>query len=326
MYAIMRCKKLSSFGNVGAALKHCYRERETPNADPELTRQNEHHAAKTTDEAMGKLRNLLPEKRRKDAVLVVEYVMTASPDWWKQASQEQQAEFFARSKKWLSDKYGADRIITATVHRDEKSPHLSAFVVPLTQDGRLSAKEFIGDRKKMSQDQTTFAAAVADLGLERGIEGSNTRHTRLKTFYEALERPAMVQQVTITPEALEPRTYKPQGLVERLGLTKRVETQETIARRLTKRVQEGYAKAVEMASIARQEREKARQALETAKNLRERLKPVLDVLQPLNAQHRRMFVELVKSVGEKLLSNQQQQQVQRKEQEREAKQDRGHSR
>ncbi|WP_250696867.1 plasmid recombination protein [Escherichia coli] len=34
------------------------------------------------DEAMGKLRELLPEKRRKDAVLCVEYVMTASPEWW----------------------------------------------------------------------------------------------------------------------------------------------------------------------------------------------------------------------------------------------------
>lgn len=323
MYAIMRCKKLSSFGNVGAALKHCYRERETPNADPELTQQNEHHVAKTADEAMGKLRDLLPEKRRKDAVLAVEYVMTASPEWWKQSSQEQQAEFFARSKKWLADKYGADRIITATVHRDEKSPHLSAFVVPLTKDGRLSAKEFIGDRNKMSHDQTAFAAAVADLGLERGIEGSKARHTRLKAFYEALERPEGVQGVTITPEVLEPRTYKAQGLVERLGLTKRVETQETIARRLTKAIQDGYAKAVQMASIARQEREKARQAQETAKDLRNRLKPVLDVLQPLNAEHRRMFVELVKTAGEKLLSNQRQQ-VQKKEQER--KQDRGYSR
>jgi hypothetical protein len=129
--------------------------------------------------------------------------------------------------------------------------------------------------------------------------------------------------VTITPEVLEPRTYKAQGLVERLGLTKRVETQETIARRLTKAVQDGYAKAVEMASIARQEREKARQAQETAKDLRNRLKPVLDVLQPLNAEHRRMFVELVKAAGEKLLSNQRQQ-AQKKEQER--KQDRGYSR
>ena len=302
MYAIMRCKKLSSFGTVAAALKHCYRERDTPNADPQLTPQNTHLAAASTDQAMGRLREMLPEKRRKDAVLAVEYVMTASPDWWKQANQEQQAAFFARSQRWLADKYGADRIITASIHRDEKSPHMSAFVIPLTQDRRLSAKEFIGDRKKMSQDQSTFAAAVAELGLHRGIEGSKARHTRLKAFYSAIEKPE--QHIEINPEALEPRRYKPKGLAEKLGLSKRFETQETIAKRLTKAVQEGYSKAVEMASMARQEREKARQAEATAKDLRDRLKPVVDVLQPLDAHHRRFFGELMRLAGERLLSDQ----------------------
>ena len=323
MYAIMRCKKLSSMGTVAAALKHCYRERDTPNADSRLTPQNEHLAASNTDQAMGRLREMLPEKRRKDAVLMVEYVLSASPEWWKKASPEQQAEFFARSKKWLAEKYGSDRIITASIHRDEKSPHMSAFVIPLTQDRRLSAKEFIGDRKKMSQDQTAFAAAVADLGLDRGIEGSKARHTRLKAFYSAIEKPE--QHIEITPEALEPRRYKPRGLAERLGLNRRFETQETVAKRVTKLVQEGYAKAVEMASIARQEREKARQAEETAKDLRDRLKPVVDVLQPLDAQHRRFFGELMRLAGEKLLSEQRQK-TQKKEREHEPKQDRGHSR
>jgi hypothetical protein len=323
MYAIMRCKKLSSMGTVAAALRHCYRERDTPNADPQLTPQNEHLAASNTDQAMGRLREMLPERRRKDAVLTVEYVMTASPDWWKQASPEQQAEFFARSKKWLADKYGADRIITASIHRDEKSPHLSAFVIPLTQDRRLSAKEFIGDRKKMSQDQSTFAAAVADLGLHRGIEGSKARHTRLKAFYSAIEKPE--QHIEITPEALEPRRYKPRGLAERLGLNRRFETQETVAKRVTKLVQEGYAKAVEMASIARQEREKAKRAEETAKDLRDRLKPVVDALQPLDAQHRRFFADLMRLAGEKLLSDQREK-TQKKEREQEPKRDRGHSR
>ncbi|MES9125717.1 plasmid recombination protein, partial [Cutibacterium acnes] len=79
-YAIMRCKKLSGMGSVAAALQHCYRERETPNADAERTPDNEHRAATSTDAAMGRLRELLPEKRRKDAVLAVEYVMTASPE------------------------------------------------------------------------------------------------------------------------------------------------------------------------------------------------------------------------------------------------------
>ncbi|MDB7652457.1 MobV family relaxase, partial [Enterococcus faecalis] len=106
---------------------------------------------------MGRIRELLPDKRRKDAVLAVEYVMTASPEWWKQASQEQQAAFFDQAHKWLADKYGADRIVTASIHRDETSPHMTAFVVPLTQDGRLSAKEFIGNKAQMTRDQTTFA-------------------------------------------------------------------------------------------------------------------------------------------------------------------------
>ncbi|MDR8284580.1 plasmid recombination enzyme, partial [Acinetobacter baumannii] len=81
-----------------------------------------------------------------------------------------------------------DRIVTASIHRDEATPHLSAFVVPLTQDGRLSAKEFIGGRDKMRADQTSFAEAVRALGLERGIEGSRATHQRVQSYYGAIER------------------------------------------------------------------------------------------------------------------------------------------
>ena len=184
MKAIMRCKKLSSMGSVASSLQHCYRERETPNAVPERTPQNQHGKAKTTDEAMGRLRELLPAKRRKDAVLAVEYVMTASPEWWEKASKAQQLEFFNQSSKWLASKYGAQNVFVATIHRDETSPHLSAFVVPLTKDGRLSAKEFIGNRAQMTADQTSFAKAVQHLGLERGVEGSKARHTSISEYYQ----------------------------------------------------------------------------------------------------------------------------------------------
>lgn len=182
-YAIMRCKKLATTGSVASSLKHAYRERETANADPERTPENEHRLASNTDEAMGKLRELLPEKRRKDAVLAVEYFLGASPEWWKQASQEQQQQFFDQAQGWLVEKYGADRIITASIHRDETSPHMTAFVVPLTKDGRLSAKEFIGNKAQMSLDQTTFAERMRDLGLERGLEGSKARHTTIQQYY-----------------------------------------------------------------------------------------------------------------------------------------------
>ena len=310
-YAIMRCKKLAKMGNVVASLKHAYRERETPNADASRTPDNEHRAASSTDEAMGRIRELLlPDKRRKDAVLAVEYVMTASPDWWKQASQEQQAAFFDQAHKWLADKYGADRIVTASIHRDETSPHMTAFVVPLTQDGRLSAKEFIGNKAQMTRDQTTFAAAVADLGLQRGIEGSKARHTRIQAFYEALERPP-VGHVTISPQAVEPRAYAPQGLAEKLGISKRVETPEAVADRLTKAVRQGmslpYRPPQERVRCARRPI-----AQETARDLRERLKPVLDALGPLNRDMQAKAAAIIKAVGEKLLTEQRE--VQRQKQ------------
>lgn len=199
-YAIMRCKKLKGMGSVAGALKHCFRERETFNADSSRTPDNEHGLADSTDKAMGKLREMLPEKRRKDAVLSIEYLITASPQWWETASPDQQDEFFNRSYDWLTNKYGADRVVVATVHRDETTPHLSAFVVPLTPDGRLSAKDFIGDRKRMSQDQTDFAKQVASLGLERGIEGSKAHHRTISEYYARIAMPVPETPAVVVPE------------------------------------------------------------------------------------------------------------------------------
>ncbi|RRC34657.1 MobV family relaxase, partial [Escherichia coli] len=152
--------------------------------------------------------------------------MTASPEWWNEATPRQQAEFFARSEQWLENKYGKDRVVAAVVHRDEATPHLSAFVVPLTQDGRLSAKEFIGGRSKMRDDQSTYAESVKKLGLERGIEGSRATHQTVQHYYESINRGAR-SRVSISPEALEPRVLR-KGI-----FTKDVEDQAAIAKRLS---------------------------------------------------------------------------------------------
>ena len=263
-YAIMRAKKLANMGSVAASMQHCYRERETHNADQERTPNNQHLGAKTTDEAMGKLRALLPEKRRKDAVLAVEYVMSASPEWFATATPEQEKAFFQQSLQWLADKYGADRIVTASIHRDETTPHLSAFVVPLTQDKRLSAKEFIGSRDKMRADQTTYAACVANLGLERGIEGSKATHQTIQQHYAAVQR-GVVPKATISPKSVEPRVLR-KGL-----FSSDVETPEVVAERLTKAVNEGFAGTIATASTALQERRRAKEMQDTANDLRKRL-------------------------------------------------------
>ena len=196
---------------------------------PGRTPDNQHLVAKSTDEAMGKLRALLPEKRRKDAVLAVEYVMTASPEWFAQATPEQEQAFFQLSLQWLADKYGADRIVTASIHRDEITPHLSAFVVPLTQDRRLSAKEFIGSRDKMRADQTAYAACVADLGLERGIEGSKATHQTIQQHYAAIQR-GVAPKAVVSPKSVEPRVLEKATFFDKArGRGDLVESPEMIA-------------------------------------------------------------------------------------------------
>ena len=304
---------------MASALQHCYRERETPNANAERTPENYCSVSQSTDQAMGRVRELLPEKRRKDAVLAVEYVMTASPEWWKEATPRQQAEFFARSEQWLENKYGKDRVVAAVIHRDEATPHLSAFVVPLTQDGRLSAKEFIGGRSKMRDDQSTYAEYVKKLGLERGIEGSRATHQTVQHYYESLNR-GIRNQVSISPEALEPRVLR-KGI-----FTKDVEDQATVARRLSRAVNDGFAGTV---AIASQSAQNAKRALELQKTMdiqQKRLQSVIEPFKGLSNEQMQEIVTMAQQFRQQNHEREKQRRLERELQRQQQKQNRGISR
>ena len=180
-FAILRTAKLKSFGEIGGSLSHNYRNRSTPNADPQLTQKNE-HSLPNAELVMSSIKDKLPEKRRKDAVLCVEYLITASPDWvgWNKSDEQ---KYFDDAKKWLENKHGKDNVIATTIHRDESTPHMIAYVVPLVE-GKLNAKKFLGGRQKLSDMQTDFAKSVGEpLGLVRGLEGSKAEHQTIKQYY-----------------------------------------------------------------------------------------------------------------------------------------------
>ena len=180
-FAILRTAKLKSFGEIGGSLSHNYRDRPTPNANPQQTPNNE-HSLQNAESVMTAIKDKLPEKRRKDAVLCVEYLITASPDWigWNKSDEQ---KYFDEAKKWLEDKHGKDNVIATTIHRDESTPHLVAYVVPLV-DGKLNAKHFLGGREKLSKMQTDFADNVGkSVSLVRGLEGSKAQHQTIKQYY-----------------------------------------------------------------------------------------------------------------------------------------------
>ncbi|GAA4024710.1 MobV family relaxase [Actimicrobium antarcticum] len=184
-FAILRTKKLKSFGSIAASSQHTHRERVTLNADSKRTHLNLALGATNTAELMAAIQLRLPEKRRKDAVLCIEYLVTASPEYFQDACQRR--GYFNAALKWLNEKHGGANIICANLQLDEKTPHLVAYVLPITPDGRLSAKEYLGGREKLSSMQTNFHNQVGiPFGLERGIKGSDATHQKVKRFYQAM--------------------------------------------------------------------------------------------------------------------------------------------
>lgn len=181
---IFRIQKLKAAVSIRRSLKHAFREQDTPNADGAKANQNQHVGAKSGNEAMKKIRQRWPEKRRKDAVLAIEHLLTASPEWFEGKTLKEQNAFFNDGLNWLREKYGAENVVYAGIHRDEKTPHLYAYVVPLDEStGRLNAKNWVGGSKALTQLQDEIAAVAEPHGLERGARKSKARHKEVRTWY-----------------------------------------------------------------------------------------------------------------------------------------------
>ena len=77
----------------------------------------------------------------------------------------------------LENEYGRENILGAAIHLDESKPHLHIDVVPLTEDGRLSAKEVVGGKGKMHQNQSRWLEKMQekrpDLNFVRKKDGVN---------------------------------------------------------------------------------------------------------------------------------------------------------
>ena len=190
-FCILRTKKLKTNANVGASVSHCLRTRDTPNADEERTKDNWNCWKGSPEEvqkiAMKKYRNLLPDKVRKNGVRAVELMMTASPE----AFQKMNAvEYLNTCHNWARDKFGQENVFLISHHLDETTPHVSMYIVPIDDKGKLNCRHFLGGKDKMIELQDDFFKTVHEKfqHLERGERGSKARHQSIQTWYGKAER------------------------------------------------------------------------------------------------------------------------------------------
>lgn len=112
----------------------------------------------------------LKRKVRKDAVVLVDGMMTASPEWFQNHSYAEAMAFFRDGLDFIQNRFGKENVFYFTVHRDETTYHAHFGFTPI-KDGSLSWKKFFPNRQALTKFQDQFYENVSSkYGMERGTK------------------------------------------------------------------------------------------------------------------------------------------------------------
>lgn len=203
-FAILRFAKLKTLTEVAASGSHTMRTRATPNADPARTASNKILTG-TSDPASDVQALLGDGPQRKNGVLAIEVLATTSPEWWGTATRDAKNAWVKSTREWLAETFGQANLAHVQLHLDETTPHITGLVVPRDPDtGRLNAARWLDGSAKLAALQTGYAKVVQPLGLVRGLEGSDAKHTTIKQFYGAMkaETPTVPGPAVAAPPAM----------------------------------------------------------------------------------------------------------------------------
>lgn len=229
-YAILRTKKLNNWGSIGGSASHTMRTRPTHNADPAKTKYN--RILVGSSEIVKDIQSRVGEitvKPRVNAVLCVEHMLTMSPEWKAGKSKEDLRAWVKSNVDWLRETYGAANVVHASLHLDETTPHIVAYVVPEV-GGKLNCRELLGGREKLRALQTRYAAMMRPHGLERGIKGSQARHTEVKDYYALVRQAGYQAAREVKALGQEPERPKVPLVATRAGVEALVEKDRAVRR------------------------------------------------------------------------------------------------
>ena len=181
LYAIMRFAKYKG-PEISRIEAHNERTKEKYASNPDVDISRSHlnyHLIRPRNHYRVEAERQIAEagcRTRSDSVRLVETLITGSPAFFKKKSGKQIREFFEQALDFLKQHQDPETFVSAVVHMDEKTPHMHITFVPLTQDHRLSAKEIIGNRKRLTQWQDDFWKHMVGKypELERGESASET--------------------------------------------------------------------------------------------------------------------------------------------------------
>ena len=237
---ICRIEKIKSVGALGGAYLHNLRLKDIPNADEAKASFNFELTERLTGKSYvdcfhDKIRSSPwyengRHKIAKNAVYAVEFMLTFGGE----ANEKIDIDTWCHDNmKWLSSHFGgAQNVLSAILHLDERTPHIHAIIIPLDEKGKLNYTKYLGGSKyRLSELQDNYHAEVGQLhNLDRGIKGSKAHHQDIDNFYSMVNK-------TISPVALPDPEQK-------AGLFKRGETAAEYQERIIPLVQHAHSVSV----------------------------------------------------------------------------------
>ncbi len=199
-------------GGASALEAHHERTKEKYASNPDIDTERSKHNFHIVTPAKSYLRETNSRieaagcRTRKDSVKFT--LITASPEFFKNKRIGEIKAFFQTAVDFLSKKIGKDNIFAAVVHMDERTPHMHLCFTPITEDGRLSAKEIIGNRVQLTKWQDDFFAHMVKSfpDIERGESASVTgrRHIPTRVFKQAVSLTKEAERIQAALEGITP--------------------------------------------------------------------------------------------------------------------------
>ena len=294
-YAILRFAKYKG-PEIGHIESHNERTKEKYASNPDVDTSRSHlnfHLVTPQRKYRAEAEKQIAEagcRTRSDSVRVVEALVTASPEFFKGKKKAEVRAYFTEALNFIEKYQAKDTIISAVVHMDEKTPHMHLCFIPLTADKRLSAKEIVGNKKKLTWWQDEFWKHMVKKypDLERGESSSQTGrdHIPPRVFKEAVHLNRLKEQIMAILNDTNPFNKKAKLDELEALLDKYIPGAEALRTKLKKYDAAYKAMAAENAAMEKQldasSKEGVLKKLEINEKLREldELHRMVDVLPP----------------------------------------------
>ena len=215
-YISIQINKAKGSADTGAS-DHIERKTTPKNADPTRTHLNRElvrfpdGVADRTEAISHRIRTAgIRRKITPDQVRAIRIVLSGTHEDMARVQDEGRlSEWCDDNLQWLHRTFGKENTVSAVLHMDEHTPHIHATVVPIVTGERRKARKKQAEGKRTYRKKTnavrlcaddlltrermvayhdSYAKAMAKYGLQRGIRGSEARHTTTAQYYRDLKR------------------------------------------------------------------------------------------------------------------------------------------